>query len=532
MVPVAVVLGLNLFAACADNDRASWHRLVRGCGAYGVAILVAAGLGAVLLTLATRRPGAWALAVPALPWLAADCGRFVGTHAMLGHVLTHTLPVRVPVMHPGELHATASDQGLLRVLAAQQSLALALALVVTHTEAFRPRAAAWPGRALLLAVVGIFLGTLHAPWRVFGAPSLDISYMTCALLALSLLLPPLLVAPLFQRVAREAPADRSPYRSAAPPEALPSLRRNPSLAVAGALLMPWLARGYTRGAVVTEGVWWSLSGRLSFLDGGNVREALLSFASRWDRYVLPVTAALALVALARGSDRRVLRVWVATLALLTCGEVCSLRELRRLHAALSPRPATAHVSTPGISWALRAATPVASRRSLHWERDGAETARDDDDSEWHIGPMVHVDPDMRGDVWRALLHRWRARSDDGLLTLAGIGSAPHLRWDNDPRQEVPLAAEPTQDALHALCEVADAPSMAGSLVVRVVDGASVELVDVAIGTTTRVALVDWRPGLLTRAAVVVPAGDEVTVTEVVRAAVRVSNGRVPVRLGW
>ena len=123
-------------------------------------------------------------------------------------------------------------------------------------------------------------------------------------------------------------------------------------------------------------------------------------------------------------------------------------------------------------------------------------------------------------------------SGDTKLTLAGIGSAPHLRWDNDPRQEVPLAAEPTQDALHALCEVADAPSMAGSLVVRVVDGASVELVDVAIGTTTRVALVDWRPGLLTRAAVVVPAGDEVTVTEVVRAAVRVSNGRVPVRLGW
>ena len=68
--------------------------------------------------------------------------------------------------------------------------------------------------------------------------------------------------------------------------------------------------------------------------------------------------------------------------------------------------------------------------------------------------------------------------------------------------------------------------------VRVVDERAIDIVDYAIGTTTRVALDAWAPGLLAREAVVVPARDEVTAGMVVRAAVRVRDGRVPVRLGW
>lgn len=532
MVPLVVVAGVNLLAAYVDNDRVAWLQLVDGCGAFGTAVFIATGVGAALLALAVRRPGAWALAVPALPWIVADRGRLDDARRSIDDLLTRAPPIHESPYLSRELLGTMGDMGLLRILAAQQSLALVLALVATQAGGLRLRAITWPGRALVAVVLGVGVAALQGPWRALDASALDISWTARVMLALSLLLPSLLVAAFAADAVREAPMDGTPYRVAAPQERATTPYGDGTLAVVGALLMPWFARGYSRGAVAIEGAWRSFSGRGLLEDEALHREALLSFASRWDRYVLPASAVLVAVALARGVGRPAVRVWAATLALLSVGEMDCVRVLLRIRAeTCAQRSAVERVWAPGTVWALRT-IPNASRRVLRWARNGAETSREDEGDAWPLGPRVEVDPDMRGDVWRAHLRRWRAHTGGGLLTLVGTVTMGPLRWYSDPRQEVPLQEGPTLLAQHAAFEVADATQATGTLEVRVVDERAIDIVDYAIGTTTRVALDAWAPGLLAREAVVVPARDEVTAGMVVRAAVRVRDGRVPVRLGW
>ncbi len=134
--PLAVVLSVNLFAAYGDNWRVAWQRIAQGCGSWGGAIFAVTALGAALLGFASATgPRAWVVLIPTLPPLTAALGWAVQLRALGPEIIERASygsdAFGAPSsLSPDLIRTWASDHGMLRTLAAQEGLALALAALL------------------------------------------------------------------------------------------------------------------------------------------------------------------------------------------------------------------------------------------------------------------------------------------------------------------------------------------------------------------------------------------------------------------
>lgn len=538
--PLAVVLSVNLFAAYGDNWRVAWQRIVQGCGSWGGAIFAVTALGAALLGFASAtEPRAWVVLIPTLPPLTAALGWAVQLRALGPEIIERASygsdAFGAPSsLSPDLIRTWASDHGMLRTLAAQEGLALALAALLVAW-----RWSPWPRErrapiALALIPLGLAALALWSPAAAFGPRSMDVSALMLLLVALAILAPATLATSL--RSAAPDGADTppsTPYRAPldAPSEA-PSVDA-PSIVVMVSLVMPWLARGLLRGTVAMQSSWWPFTVDLFAITDPRHNLALLAFASRWDRYILALAVALALLALVRGADRRGLRMWAVAVALLLAGDITGARSLRASRdTILRARHPHVWLATPGAAWLER--MPDLSHpptEELIWRASGevATVPPRSRSASWHAGPLVHVDPAMTARVWRAQLRRWRATSRDGVLTLSG--RCPPDPWPllSDPRQEVDLSNTPGITECHTVAEVAplDGPV---TDTLRVLSESRATLLD-ARGETHEIDLRTWRPGPETQAITVIAGDDTVRASVVVNAARRLYDGRHRVLLG-
>lgn len=538
--PLALVLSVNLFAAFGDSHRVAWHRIVHGCGDWGNAIFAVTALGVALLGLASATgPRVWVVLIPTLPPFCAAVGAAVQFRALRPAIVERASygsdAFGAPSsLSPDLIRTWAADRGMLRILAAQEGLALALAaLLVAWCWSPCPRERRAP---TALAVLPLALATL-ALWgsvTAYDLRSIDVSALSMLLVALAILTPATLTASLRGAAPDGASAPAAtPYRAPldAPSEA-PSVDA-PSIAVMISLAMPWLARGLTRGTVAMHAEWWPFSVDLVDLTARHHNLALLAFASHWDRYVLALGVALALIALVRGADRRGLRMWAVAVALLLAGDVASTRSLRAIRDATQ----RAHhpyvwLATPGAAWLER--MPDLSHpptEELIWRASGevATVPPSSRSASWHAGPLVHVDPAMTARVWRAQLRRWRATSRDGVLTLSGACPPGPWPWLSDPRQEVDLSDAPGITDCHTVAEVAPLDGPATDTL-RVLSESRATLLD-ARGATHEIDLRTWRPGPETGVITVIAGDDAVRASVVVNAARRLYDGRHRVLLG-
>lgn len=393
--PLAVVLAVNVFAGVADNNRVAWRQLVHACDTWGTVIFALTAVAAALLAFAgTRRPGAWMVLLPTLPPLTAALRSAYELHglraeidarAALGHGIT-------AYAIEDWIRTGASDAGLLRTLAAQQGTALALAaLVVAGSTAPWPRARIAPSALAALPLLAAYLA-LSTPLTALDPLATGVSRLVMALVAVSVVLPALLATALRRPPVAEVieTTSSTPYRER--PTASPSAPafEAPSTAVMTALLLPWIARGFTRGLVAIEAGWHSVS-ELGWGASANgppaLRDTLLGFAWRWDRAILPLGFALALVALYRGLDRRAARVGMVALALLALGDRARVASLESVRASiLRITPPVAFLSSPGAAWLADAPDPSTGPREEHiWRASGA---------------VESVPASQRRDVWR------------------------------------------------------------------------------------------------------------------------------------
>jgi hypothetical protein len=540
--PLAVVLAVNVFAGVADNNRVAWRDLVRACGTWGTVIFAVTALGAALLAVVgTRRPGAWMVLLPTLPPLTAALRSAYELRGLRAEIDARIALGQSVTGYAIEdwVRTGASDAGLLRTLAAQQSTALALAaLVVAGCVAPWPRARIAPSALAALPLAAAYVA-LSAYVNDLNPLATGVSRLVMTLVALSVVLPALL-APALRRppvVEVDEASDSTPYREL-PAESPSALAFDaPSTAVMLALLLPWIARGYTRGLVAIEAGWRSVSelGWGASVNGPPaLRDALLGFAWRWDRAILPLGFALALVALYRGLDRRAARVGMVALALLALGDRARVVSLESVRASiLRVAPPVAFLSSPGMAWLADAPDPSATpREELIWRASGAvalvPASRRSD--VWRVGPLVHVEPHTRADVWRAHLRRWRATARDGFLTFSGRSVSAREQWFHDPRQEVDLCGEARTIAAHAILEVAPLdPSSAPPSRTLLVTGHGI----VVVRDPARGELVpfDPIPSDVMRVTLL-PARDDVTADVVVDAAIRLQDGRRRVLLGY
>ncbi|MFO0648781.1 MAG: hypothetical protein U0326_21245 [Polyangiales bacterium] len=538
--PLAVVLSVNLFAAYGDNWRVAWQRIAHGCGDWGSAVFAVTALGVALLGLASATgPRAWVVLIPTLPPFTAALGVAVQLRALRPAIIERASygsdAFGAPSsLSPDLIRTWASDHGMLRALAAQQGLALALATLLVAW-----RWSPWPRErrapiALAMIPLGLATLALWGPVTAISTPSMDVSALMLLLVALAILAPATL-ATSFRGAApdgAETPPS-TPYRAPldAPYEA-PSVDA-PSIAVMVSLVMPWLARGLLRGTVAMHAAWWPFSVDPFAVTAPSLNLALLAFASRWDRYVLTLGVTLALVALVRGADRRGLRMWAVAVALLLAGDITGARSLRAIRdTMLRARHPHVWLATPGAAWLER--MPDLSHpptEELIWRASGevAAVPPPSRSASWHAGPLVHVDPAMTARVWRAQLRRWRATSPDGVLTLSG-GCPPDPRsWLSDSRQEVDLSNTPGITECHTVAEVAPLDG-AVTDTLRVMSASRATLLD-ARGETHEIDLRTWRPGPETQSITVIAGDDTVRASVVVNAARRLYDGRRRVLFG-
>lgn len=538
--PLAVVLSVNLFAAYGDTWRVAWQRIADGCGNWGNAIFAVTALGAALLAFASAAgPRTWVVLIPTLPPLTAALGVAVQLRTLRPAIIERASygsdAYGAPSsLSPEMIRAWASDLGTLRTLAALEGLALALAALLVAW-----RWSPWPRErrapiALALLPIGLATLALWSPAAAFGPRSMDVSALMLLLVALAILAPATL-ATLLRGAAPDATdtPPSTPYRAPldAPSEA-PSLDA-PSIAVMVTLVMPWLTRGLLRGTVAMQASWWPFTVDLFAITAPRHSSALLAFASRWDRYVLALGVALALLALLRGADRRGLRMWAVAVALLLVGDITGARSLRAIRATvLRAHHPYVWLATPGAAWLERMpdlSHPPAAE--LIWRASGevAAVPPSSRSASWHAGPLVHVDPAMTARVWSAHLRRWRATSPDGVLTLSGICPRGPWPWLSDPRQEVDLSDVPGITECHTVAEVAPLGA-AVTDTLRVLSESRATLLD-ARGETHEIDLRTWRPGPETGVITVIAGDDAVRASVIVNAARRLYDGRRRVLLG-
>ncbi len=525
---------MNALAAFSEATPNLLRLGVHASQPYSYAVLAAAAVGAALLGLAhTRRTRPWVVLVPLLPVTGAAAAMVAMLYRTQAAALDGMSP-RWPMSSAGWTREVFAEAGALRALGAFEGVTLALALVASLAPAWWPREGVRRAPAVLAALTialttTVMRGTLPVLWQadkvspvVFVAP------------LLALLAPPLLALTLRRPPPEPAASDAStPYRAS--PEVAPAEASldAASVALAVALLLPWMAWESLRGAVAITGTshWTWSNFELDTYGVAQLRETLLALATRWRRFMLPFAVASALVALARGADRRAVRAWAVGALLVVVGDSVTLARHAALKRAIDAT--TLHTTwlwSPGAAWLDRAPDPAAQPpEELRWRASGAVEAvapaeRADD---WRAGPLVHLDDALSGYAWESHLRRWRASSPGDALTVFSRCARGHDAWLDDPRHEVSPSEARGIAACHLILEVAREPvdlvDPAGS-VVRVTGEWSASVGGVAVD------LHAWRASGPTLW--VVPDGDFVSGATVARAANRLRDGRTRVLLGW
>ncbi len=523
--PGLIVIGVNLLAVFVDGYRHSWRLLLLPSVPAGYAIHAATALGVVLLTLAALRGvRAWHVMVPAMPPITAAV---FAVRALAAATATTVERHDHGFFWPDLVRVEAVDSATFRVLASIEgaALALALALIASRSRPSRASLAMVPLAAAAFAIAGV---ALYGPLASLDARTASTSGLTLALLVASIVAPVAFAAS-FERAPRDDESSPStPYRE--PPErgVATATFDARSASVMAAALLPWIARGLTRGMVhlasfpFVDGAEYSLTAPLD----ETRREGWLSLAWRWDRAIIPLSLLLVALSLARGVDRRALRVWALAALCVFGGDLARTQAFQRLRTSMVARRSPfVSVSTPGTSW-LERAGHFSPEPSQIWRANGTvETLRSDAHrDEWHVGPLVFGDAPMRASVWSAHLRRWRATSRDGVLTLAGQCSPTQPRWHSDPRQEVDLSNVYNLDGCHAIFEVASPADRANALILMVMSATTARLDD-----GLEVDVRTFQSQVMT--IVVVPGGESVTASEVVSAAKALSGRGRRVMLG-
>ncbi len=534
LAPCALVASMNALAAFPEGPPNLLRLGVRASQPYSYAVLAAAALGAALLGLARARSlRPWAVLVPLLPVASAAAGMAAMLYRTQSAALDAIAPVW-PISSAGWAREVFAEAGALRALGAFEGLTLALALVASLAPAWWPREGVRRAPAVLAALTLALTTTVMCDTLLVLRHADKVSPIVFMPALFALLAPPLMALTLRAPTTEPASSAAStPYR--APPEVAPAERAldAPSVALMAALLTPWMAYESLRGAVAIAGTShfaWS-NFELDTYAVGQVRETLLALATRWRWYMLPFGVASALVALARGADRRAVRAWAVGALLVVAGDSLAIaRQASLKHAVDAMASHSTWLWSPGAAWLERAPDPAAQpREELRWSASGAveAVAPAERSGDWRVGPLVHLDDDLSGYRWESHLRRWRAASRGDALTVFSRCARGNDPWLDDPRHEVSPAESRGITACHIVVEVAREPvdlvDPAGS-VVRVTGEWSASVGGLAVDLHT------WRASGTT--VWVVPDGDFVPGATVARAANRLRDGRTRVLLGW
>lgn len=524
--PGVIVVGFNRLQVL-DNQRVGWGVLLHSSAAAGPLVGAATLLAVLLLThAAIRGLRPWHLALPALPPITAalfDLRGLIEAMRALSHIDAPSTAWSSVVA------GLSADTAAPRTLAAYEAFALIIALtflsVRSHPARSAPVSRSWIAVAAL-ALTGAFFA-LRRPFEEHEANDSGVSKLALLMLAGSIIAP-VFAAITFVRAHREdASSPSTPYREAPEMAAVTHAVDASSVKLISLALLPLIARGIVRAFVHFEAyplMQWSDVPLVGLVDDAR-RDAWLTLAWRWDRVIIPLSVALVAVSVARGLDRRALRVWALAAMGLLAGDFARTHALRRIRSDMvARRTPYSYLATPGTSWLQRAHDFTPGPVEL-WRASGAverepNAARRD---EWHLGTLVYGDPAMRANVWSAHLRRWRATSRDGVLTLAGQCSPTQSRWFSDRRQEVDISSVYDLDGCHTIFEVASAADRATAVILRVMSASTVRGAD---GREFNASTFESQAMTL----VVVPGSASVTATEIVSAA-KALSGRNRVMLG-